>query len=443
MPRFAIAVLASTFCLHLAAQDSRHVSEPVVPPSCAVLTAQFSTPDETRPDTLRIQRAIDSCAAGHAVELKANGSDDVFVTGPLQLRSQVALRIDKGAILFGSRNPRAYDISPGSCGIVDEHGHGCKAILNGNGVNGAAVLGEGVIDGQGGAKLLNQTVSWWDLAQQAKVTKKNQNCPRILVLSHCNNFTLYRVTLRNSPNFHVYYEHGDGFTAWGVIINSPKTARNTDGIDPANSTNVTITHCYIHAGDDNVAIKAGGTGASTNMTIAHNHFYTGHGVSIGSDTDAGVSHIRVSDLTIDGADNGIRIKSNSSRGGVVQDVIYDDVCIRNTKNPILMDTHYSFYGKDRDKLPRFLNITLHNVQILGGGKLTFDGYDAQHPLEMTLDDVTVSGAPVIKAAHAILTLGPGPVNFAISGEDIHLSGHPAHAAGNETCAGKFVPMPQS
>src|SRR5581483_6677925 len=105
--------------------------------------------------------------------------------------------------------------------------------------------------------------------------------PRLVVLSHCNNFTLYRVTLRNSPNFHVYYGHGDGFTAWGVIIDSPKTARNTDDIDPGNSTNVTITHCYIHAGDDNVAIKAGDTDASTNMTIAHNHFYTGHGMSIG------------------------------------------------------------------------------------------------------------------------------------------------------------------
>ena len=40
-------------------------------------------------------------------------------------------------------------------------------------------------------------------------------------------------------------------------IQTPKTARNRDGIDPSSSTNVTIAHCYIDTGDDNVAIKAG------------------------------------------------------------------------------------------------------------------------------------------------------------------------------------------
>ena len=79
-----------------------------------------------------------------------------------------------------------------------------------------------------------------------------------MVLNRCDNFTLYRITLKNSANFHVAYSGGNGFTAWGVKINTPKNARNTDGIDPGNSTNVTITHCFIHTGDDNVAIKAGG-----------------------------------------------------------------------------------------------------------------------------------------------------------------------------------------
>ena len=68
---------------------------------------------------------------------------------------------------------------------------------------------------------------------------------------------LYRITLRNSPNFHVSYSGGDGFTVWGVKIFTPERARNTDGIDPGNSTNVTITRSYIWTGDDHVAIKAG------------------------------------------------------------------------------------------------------------------------------------------------------------------------------------------
>lgn len=68
---------------------------------------------------------------------------------------------------------------------------------------------------------------------------------------------MYNITLRNSPNFHVSVGQTDGFTAWGVKIMTPGTARNTDGIDPSSSRNVTITHCYIHTGDDDVAVKSG------------------------------------------------------------------------------------------------------------------------------------------------------------------------------------------
>ncbi len=425
--------------------------EPVIPKACATLKAQLSASngsglaeaDENKPDTLRIQNAIDACGAGHAVQLKAAGNNNAFLSGPLQLRTGVVLRVDEGAILYASRDPRDYDINPGRCGVIDENGHGCKALINGDHADSAGVMGDGIINGRGGAKLVGRNVSWWDLAQEAKTANKNQNCPRLLVLSHCNNFTLYRITLKDSPNFHVSYNRGDGFTAWGVIIDSPKTARNTDGIDPANSTNVTITRCYIHAGDDHVAIKAGGTGPSTNMTISHNHFYTGHGISIGSETDAGANHIRVSDLTIDGADNGIRIKSNSSRGGVVGDVVYEDVCIRDTKNPIFMDSNYSFYGKERNKLPVFQNITLRNVHILGGGKITLDGYDANHRLQMTFDDVTIGGSASekISATHANLTFGPGPVNFRPTGEDVRVTGRSVGKPGPKTCAEKFVPMP--
>ena len=80
---------------------------------------------------------------------------------------------------------------------------------------------------------------------------------------------------------------------------------------------------------------------ATHITIAHNHFYSGHGMSIGSETNGGVSNVVVSDLTIDGADNGLRIKSDASRGGLVQRVSYKDVCIRDVKNPITISPFYT------------------------------------------------------------------------------------------------------
>jgi polygalacturonase len=449
-----IVVVAAWFVSQAYAQDTRNVTEPRIPQSCATLTAslrssngKLSDADEVKLDTQRIQTALDSCAAGQAVELKGAPGRDSFLSGPLQLRAGVTLLVDGGVILFASRNPRDYDTRPGACGVISAGGGGCKPLIGGTRVEGAAVMGDGIIDGRGGETIIGATTSgttWWQLADQARAGG-TQNNPRLLVLSGCDNFTLYRITLRNSPNFHVSYNGGNGFTVWGVKVYSPKNARNTDGIDPGNSSNVTIAYSWIDTGDDNVAIKAGAGLPTTHMTIAHNHFYSGHGMSIGSETNGGASAIRVLDLSIDGADNGIRIKSNSTRGGLVHDVVYEDVCIRNTKNPIYMDTHYTAtVSAEQGRLPVFQDITLRNVRIAGEGRLMLDGLDAEHPLRMTFDNVILDAPASIKtvASHATLILGPGPVNFRPEGEGVSVSGNPSAAGSPNSCVGKFVPFPR-
>jgi polygalacturonase len=433
----------------LTAQDTRHVTEPRIPSACTTLVAALSAPgavlpesDEARPDTRRIQQVMDGCAPGKAVVLKADARHNAFLSGPLDLRRGVTLVVERGAILLASRNPKDYELSPGSCGTVDHGGKGCRAMINGDGVADAGVMGDGVIDGRGGAKMTGRDMAWWDLAEKARKVASDSR-PHLLVLSGCDNFTLYRITLRNSPHFHVSYREGHGFTVWGVKIYAPEHARNTDGIDPGNSTDVTITRCYIHAGDDNVAIKAHDRGPTTHMTVAHNHFYTGHGMSIGSQTEGGASAIRVSDLSIDGAKNGLRIKSNSGRGGLVHDVVYEDVCIRNTKNPILMDTDYQHFGPGGDKLPTFQDITLRNVRIIGDGKVRLNGFDATHRLGIAFDNVLLDQPDSVKmaAAHATVTLGPGPTNLHPSGDDVTVTGNPGQGEPN-ACQNKFVDFPE-
>ncbi len=433
------------------AQDRRNVTEPAIPPSCSVLSAELksqqeklSGDQESHLDTERIQKALDTCPAGRAVELKPGSGRDAFLSGPLDLRNGVTLLVDDGVTLFASRDPRVFDTTPGMCGTVSKTGgRGCRALINGNQVEGAGLMGGGTVDGRGGEKLLGQNVTWWDLAEKARAGG-TQNNFRLLVLSRCDNFTLYRIHLKNSPNFHVAYNNGNGFTVWGVTIESPKNARNTDGLDPGNSTNVTITRSLISTGDDNVAIKAGTGAPTTNMTIAHNHFYSGHGMSIGSETNGGASAIRVSDLSIDGADNGIRIKSNSARGGTVRDIIYEDVCIRGSKNPILMDTHYSGNGyvETGSKIPVFQDIVLRNIWISGPGKITLDGYSSENRLGLTFDNVVLNlTAPIqIVAAHTNLKIGPGPVNFSVSGDDVNVSGKSGKSDAN-FCEDKFVAFP--
>jgi polygalacturonase len=411
------------------AQDRRHVTEPRIPAICASLEATASWPlDESKPDTLRIQAAIDRCPAGQAVELKTSGEADAFLSGPLHLRSGVTLFVGQEAFLYASRNPRDYDVRPGSCGIISDKGGGCRALINGEGVSGAGVMGDGVIDGRGGEKMLGSGLTWWELADKARAGGI-QNNPRLIILRSSPDFTLYRITLRNSPNFHVSAYESDRFTAWGVKIHSPKRARNTDGIDPSNSSDVTITGSWIDTGDDNVAIKSGAGRPATHITIAHNHFYSGHGMSIGSETNGGVSAVRVTDLSIDGADNGIRIKSNNARGGLVEDVIYDDVCIKDTKNPLFFDTHYNSGEAPGKLLPSFRSVTLHAVRVEDGGRITLDGYDAAHPLGLSFEKFALFNPAAITVV-------------AKNAPEFRPAAFAADAA-TDSCASKFVPFPRS
>jgi polygalacturonase len=447
---FAV-LLTAVSCV--AAQDARTVIEPAFPPLCATLDAELHTDtgalapaDEQKLDTARIQKAIDKCGKGRAVILHVNERENAFLSGPLELRPQITLIVDRGVTLFAARDAKLYATAAGSCGIVShgELSHGCRPLIAVNRASGSAIMGDGTIDGRGGEKLLGSQYSWWDLAEQARAGG-SQQVPRLIVANDSDNFTLYRITLKNSPNFHVVYNHGNGFTVWGLKIDTPqRLARNTDGVDPGDGAkNVTITHSYIRTGDDNVAIK-GGAGGATNMTISHNHFYWGHGMSIGSETYGGVSKIRVFDLSLDGPDNGIRIKSNGSRGGLTEDVVYDDICVRNSPNPITLDTAYSAAGTpEGNQPPSMRNITLRNVRVTGGGKITFNGYAKNYRIAATLDGVQIADEAqyTYQVNHADLTLGPGATNLQLPADtDATIKGTPVEGD-PDACAEKFVQFP--
>ena len=434
------------------AQDRRTVVEPKIPPVCRSLDAQLSLSggalaeaDESRLDTSRIQKALDECQSGYAVELQTSGANTAFLSGPLELRQGITLLVSRGTVLFASRNPRDYDLTPGTCGTIDHSGVGCRPLLSVR-VHDAAVMGDGVIDGRGGAKLIGQDLSWWDLADQARfnrvqVETPGHNAPHMLEADKADGLVLYRITLQNSPHFHVIVYRTDGFTVWNAKIHSPETARNTDGIDPSSSTNVSIVHSYIHGGDDHIAIKSGPKGPSTHMTIAHNHFYAGHGMSIGSGTSGGVSDIDVSDLTIDGARFGLHIKSSPNRGGLVRRISYDDVCLRDVENPISFETTYKAVTSGT-LIPRYEDILVRDVRISGGGKLSLDGFDDSHPLRLTLDGLVAAKSPPVQlhASHAVIATGPGEVDFVPVGHSVRVTKEQGtHKV--PACKDRFVPFP--
>ena len=392
--QLAVAISGFMFAGSIYAQDSRQVKEPQIPAICSVLAAQLDSGKQDvttgrAPDTQTLQAAIDACRPGQAVRLRSRNGKAAFLSGALQLRSGVSLLIDAGVTLYASTQPLDYDRGAGTCGTNDDKGRGCKPFITVERAKGSGIYGEGVIDGQGGERISGKEETWWQIARRAQKENNRQNVPRLIEITQSNDFILHNITLRNSPNFHVTLNQVDGFTAWGVRIDTPANARNTDGIDPISSRNITIANSYIRTGDDNVAIKAGNNGPTENITIRNSHFYSGHGMSIGSETNGGVSNVLVENLSMDGTTSGLRIKSDISRGGLVQNISYRNVCIRNVKAPIDFDTHY---GKTAigNLIPQYRNITLEHVQSLTPGKIILQGFDAAHPIELSMKDVSLA-----------------------------------------------------
>jgi polygalacturonase len=468
-----------------AGQDTRIVKEPVIPTSCTVLAAKLqavsdmvSEADEGKLDTERIQSALDACPQGSAVELKGMGKNNAFLSGPLELRSGVTLLINEGVTLFGSRDPKVYEVKlpdakpsdPVKCGTSmprpgrfgQEAGMaqaaslrrgGCRPLLAATDIKGAAIMGDGTIDGRGYAKLLGKSYSWWEMARRAEPKDDIYFSTRLIVANRADGLTLYRITLHNSPNFHVSVNGTNGFTAWGVHLLTPVDkkldARNTDGIDPGNSSNVTIAHSWIDNGDDNIAIKSG----TTHMSVLDNHFYTGHGMSIGSET-VGQAYLLVDGLTEDHTSSGIRIKSNVTRGGAIHDLTYKNVCMRDVANPIAISPYYTNQttegfvdpGYAGTKIPDYKKIVLENVIATTPGDVLIAGLNEDHRTEITLNHVAVQriGANQVHVAFADVTVGPQGTTLPLDeGKSVKVtrSGLDAREAGAaDACHGVFVPM---
>src|SRR5262249_38500128 len=171
------------------------------------------------------------------------------------------------------------------------------------------------------------------------------------------------------------------------------------------------------------AIKAGVDHVS-NVTISHNRLYQGHGVSIGSETNAGAENVLVTDFVMDGANalnqNVIRIKTDSSKGGEIKNITYENICARNPGHPLVFNPFNS--SSTGTLFPNMHDILVHNMHVLNRqNSSTVEGYSnssgVNFPLGITLNNVALDGFkttgtpdfPATQVNHVNFILGPDPV----------------------------------
>ena len=316
-----------------------------------------ATGDGTTLDTEAIQKSLDACGktGGGTVLLPAG----TYLSKPLVIHTKTTLRLEKGATLKATDDPADYAREDGSGKFND--------FLTGKRLEDVTIEGEGVIDGSG--------ERWWIPAEEARQKKSGYTLPRpnLIVLTQVKNLVVRNITIQNAPKFHFVPTECDGVLVENVTILAPERAPNTDAIDPSRCRNVTITGCLIDVGDDNVAVKSGKTVdgrefACEGLTITNCTFKHGHGVSIGSETVGGVKDVVVRNCTFEDTDNGIRIKSDRQRGGTVENLLYENITMKNVRGAI---TFTSYYPKIpaidtaqpvTNTTPAYKNITIRNLK---------------------------------------------------------------------------------
>jgi polygalacturonase len=282
--------------------------------------------DGTTSNTAAIQKTIDAVAAtGGGTVVVPEGR---FLTGPLTLASGINLHLDKGATLLIENDIERYPVSQGRA-------VNCISVA---GAHDIKLSGEGTIDGQG--------EPWWK-AFRSKKTLVHR--PYMVQLRDCSRVLIEGVTLTNSPMFHLVPQNCTDVTIRGITIQSPADAPNTDGIDPS-GWNYLITDCTIDDGDDNIAIKPNPARqpGNKNFVITNCKFLHGHGMSVGSGTNGGIEDLIVSNCTFDSTDAGIRIKTVRGRGGLLQNLIYENLTMTRVKNPIYICDYYPEHDAPKD-----------------------------------------------------------------------------------------------
>ncbi|MGA2242984.1 MAG: glycoside hydrolase family 28 protein [Verrucomicrobiota bacterium] len=287
-------------------------------------------------DTEAIQKALDECgrAGGGTVKF----SPGIYLSQPITIRTKTTVLLDAGATLLASTNQSDFMKTPGDW-LKAKSGGDFIPLIAGKNLTDVTLTGQGTIDGNGAA--------WWEEAEKARIEKPGFTLPRpnLIVLNRCKNVRLENLTLQNSPKFHFVPTECTGVVISNVTILAPEHAANTDAIDPSSCQNVLITRCHIDVGDDNVAIKAGKKlaereFASEDITVTDCAFLHGHGVSIGSETAGGVRNVTVRNCTFENTENGLRIKSQRGKGGLVENISYSDITMKNVNPAITLTCYY-------------------------------------------------------------------------------------------------------
>ncbi len=313
----------------------------------------------------------------------------LWLTGPIELKSNVNLHLKRDAILQFTDDFDQYKLVQGNW--EGRPAWRNQSPISGTDLENIAITGTGIIDGNGGAwrmvKKDKLTESQWKtlvasggivredgkmwfpsaktvkgsntknagVIEPGKTAKDYEDIkdflrPNLLVLTNCKKILLEGVTFQNSPAWNLHPLLCEDLTLRNLQVKNPWYAQNGDGVDVESCKNVLIEGSTFDVGDDGICIKSGRDEAgrkrgvpTENVIVRNNVVYHAHGgFVIGSEMSGGAKNIWVYDCSFIGTDIGLRFKTTRGRGGIVENIYVNNInMIDIPGEAILFDMYYA------------------------------------------------------------------------------------------------------
>ncbi len=367
------------------------IKAPIIPARQFPITDFGATAGANADCTAAIRGAIRACVqAGGGRVVVPEGE---FLTGPIHLKSNVELHLDKGATLKFKTDPGAYLPAV----LTRFEGMECynySPLIYACGQQNVALTGEGLLDGQAGDD------NWWawkgkkparegapnQAAARARLVKMvaeklpvaerrfgEGSClrPSFIEFYRCRNVLIEGVSIRRSPMWELHPTLCTNVIVRGLNILSH--GPNNDGCDPESCRDVLIEGCVFDTGDDCIAIKSGRnndgrrlSAPSENLVIRRCTMKEGHGgVVIGSEVSGGCRNVFVEGCQMDSPslDRVLRLKSNAVRGGVIQNVFVRDVKVGQVSDAVLQIDFLYEEGAKGPYPPVARNVVMENINV--------------------------------------------------------------------------------
>ncbi len=313
-----------------------------------------------------------------------------YLTGTIELKSNVSLVLNEGVVLVGSYNPYDYNL---------ENEHSCSLLYAENQEN-LSITGKGVIDVRGRDVAYNiiDQVQKGILDDPLKLDRPARRRPKAVYMFGCKNIEMKEVVVKNSADWVIYYDHCENLLIDSITVDS-KAFWNNDGIDIGDCKNVRILNSFVDASDDGICLKSHDRESRCENIEIRNCVIrsSASGIKFGTVSAGGYKNIRIiNNKVYDTFRSAFTIATPD--GGDVEDVLVDSLYAYNTGNAIYLRIGERW---TKGKMGTINNVTIRNMYAEIPATKPDAGYSYEGPVEDNPRNISPAAIVGLTGGHDI------------------------------------------